>query len=134
MAVTNHERIGIAMESLKDGLGRYVLREYVNQYKARSFQEIQSVTGVTVDSKDAVNQLDTAALLKLMWDRWNEVFRQTLGNAERNLVSELRGARNDWAHQVAFTGDDTYRVLDSTVRLLTAVSAPQAGEIEKLRE
>ncbi len=38
------------------------------------------------------------------------------------------------AHQNAFSGDDTYRALDSTVRLLTAVSAPQADEVEKLRE
>jgi len=134
MAATNHERIGIAMEALKDGLGRYVLREYVSQYKARSVQEVQAVTGVIVDSKEAVGLLDTAALLKLMWDRWNEVFRETLGNAVRNLVSELRTARNDWAHQKAFSSDETYRVLDSTILLLNAVSAPQAGEIEKLRE
>jgi hypothetical protein len=33
-----------------------------------------------------------------MWDQWNVVFRKTLGNAERSLVSELRDARNRWAH------------------------------------
>jgi hypothetical protein len=27
-------------------------------------------------------------LLKLMWETWNEVFRKTLGFAERSLVSE----------------------------------------------
>ena len=134
MAVTNHERVGIAMESLKEGLANFVVREFVNSYKGRAGQEIQTVTGITVDSKNAVSKLDTASLLRLMWDRWNEVFRETLGRAERNLVSELRDLRNDWAHQKAFSGDDTYRALDSTVRLLTAVSAPQADEIEKLRE
>ena len=134
MAVTNHERVGIAMESLKEGLAEYVSREFVNRYKGRAAQEIQTVSGVTTDPKNRLAELDTAALLKLMWDRWNEVFRDTLGHAERSLVSELRDARNDWAHQQAFSGDDTYRALDSTVRLLTAVSAPQASEIEKLRE
>ena len=74
-----------------------------------------------------------AALLKLMWESWNEVFRQTLGPAERSLVSELRDHRNRWAHQEAFSGDDAYRALDSAGRLLTAVSAPQADEIEKMK-
>lgn len=68
-----------------------------------------------------------------MWEAWNEVFRQTLGHAERSLVSELREYRNKGAHQEPFSGDDTYRTLDSVGRLLTAVSAPQAEEIEKMK-
>ena len=74
-----------------------------------------------------------AALLKLMWESWNDVFRLTLGRAERSLVSELRDHRNKWAHQEPFSGDDAYRALDSAGRLLTAVSAPQADEIEKMK-
>ena len=68
-----------------------------------------------------------------MWDQWNDVFRQTLGHAERSLVSELRDVRNKWAHQEPFSSDDAYRALDSAARLLTAVSAPQADEIEKMK-
>ena len=68
-----------------------------------------------------------------MWESWNDVFRLTLGPAERSLVSELRDHRNRWAHQEAFSGDDAYRVLDSAGRLLTAVSAPQADDIEKMK-
>ncbi len=75
----------------------------------------------------------SAALLKVMWDSWNDVFRQTLGPAERSLVSELRDHRNRWAHQEAFSSDDAYRALDSAGRLLTAVSAPQADEVEKMK-
>ena len=45
--------------------------------------------------------------------QWNEVFRNTLGHAERSLVSELRDVRNSWAHQQAFSSDDAYRALDS---------------------
>ena len=48
-------------------------------------------------------------------------------------MSELRDHRNKWAHQEAFSSDDTYRALDSSGRLLTAVSAPQADEIEKMK-
>jgi len=77
--------------------------------------------------------LDVAALLKLMWDAWNSVFRKTLGPAERSLVSELRDHRNRWAHQQTFTSDDADRALDSMMRLLTALSAPQADEIGKMK-
>ena len=40
--------------------------------------------------KKPIAEWDVAALLKLMWEAWNDVFRQTLGRAERSLVSELR--------------------------------------------
>ena len=68
-----------------------------------------------------------------MWNQWNVVFRKTLGQAERTLVSELRDVRNRWAHQKPFSSDDAYRALDSAGRLLTAVSAPQAEELEKIK-
>ena len=48
-------------------------------------------------------------------------------------MSELRDLRNKWAHQKPFSSDDAYRALDSAGRLLTAVSAPQADEIEKMK-
>ncbi len=78
-------------------------------------------------------QWDAAALLKLMWEAWNEVFRRTLGNAERTLVRELQDVRNRWARRQTFSSDDAYRALDSTGRLLTAVSAPESQEAENLK-
>src|SRR5207248_8060242 len=44
-----------------------------------------------------------------------------------------RDCRNKWAHQQPFSSDDTDRALDSMARLLTAVSAPQADEIAKMK-
>ena len=41
-----------------------------------------------------------------MWNQWNLVFKKTLGQEERTLVSELRDARNRWAHQNPFSADD----------------------------
>ena len=49
------------------------------------------------------------------------------------LVSELRDVRNKWAHQKPFSSDDADRALDSLPRLLTAVSAPQADEVDKMK-
>ena len=76
---------------------------------------------------------DAAVLLRLMWEAWNSVFRRILGQAERTLVSELREIRNRWAHQEPFSTDDAYRALDSAGRLLTAISAPEAAEVEKIK-
>ena len=75
---------------------------------------------------------DAAGLLKLIWENWQSVFRGTLGQAERSLVSELRDRRNRWAHQESTSRDDAYRMLDSADRLLAAISRPvdqQAVEI-----
>ena len=41
--------------------------------------------------------------------------------------------RNKWAHQEPFSSDDADRALDSISRLLTAVSAPQADEVGKIK-
>lgn len=134
MAITNHERVGKGLELLKAGLGPFVQREFKSTYKDRAAAEASRFMGeVRVNTQRPIADWDAAALLKLMWDSWNDIFRKTLGPAERSLVSELRDHRNKWAHQQSFTGDDAYRALDSSGRLLTAVSAPQADEVEKMK-
>ncbi|MGH7391734.1 MAG: Swt1 family HEPN domain-containing protein [Candidatus Rokuibacteriota bacterium] len=134
MATTNHDRVGKALELLKAGLGPFVERELTSTYGDRAGGEAARFLGEDrLNAKRPVAQWDVAALLKLMWESWNDVFRKTLGPAERSLLSELRDHRNKWAHQHAFSSDDAYRALDSAGRLLTAVSAPQADEIEKMK-
>ncbi|MDX2181398.1 MAG: Swt1 family HEPN domain-containing protein [Bryobacteraceae bacterium] len=134
MAVTNYERVGKAMEVLKQGLGPFVEREFKNTFKDKAALEAARYIGDDrILGKKAISEWDAAGLLKLMWEGWNDVFRRTLGPAERSLVSELRDLRNKWAHQQTFSGDDAYRALDSSGRLLTAVSSPQSDEIEKMK-
>src|SRR5260221_10430184 len=134
MATTNHERIGKALELLKAGLGPFVGREFQSAYKDRAqAQAVVFLGDDRLQAKKPVGEWDVAALLKLMWDSWNDVFRRVLGPAERSLLSELRDHRNKWAHQEAFSSDDAHRALDSAGRLLTAVSAPQSDEIEKAK-
>src|SRR6266851_1237115 len=134
MAITNHERVGKAMDLLKQGLGPFVEREFKDFYKDKAAVEAIRYLGEDrLLAKKAIAEWDTAGLLKLMWEAWNDVFRRTLGPADRSLVSELRDLRNKWAHQESFSSDDAYRALDSAGRLLTAVSAQQADEIEKVK-
>jgi HEPN superfamily Swt1-like protein len=134
MAITNHERVGKAMELLKTGLAPFVEREFQNLYAGRALAEARRLQGEDrLLAKKQLAEWDATALLKLMWEAWNDVFRRTLGHAERSLISELRDVRNKWAHQESFSSDDADRALDSAERLLAAVSASQADEIRKIK-
>jgi predicted AAA+ superfamily ATPase len=134
MAITNYDRVGKALELLRDGLRPFVERELRAQYGKYWITAATSSWRDDIAFRDGdTPNLDASPLLRLMWEQWNDVFRKTLGHAERSLVSELRDVRNKWAHQEAFSSDDAYRGLDSAGRLLTAVSAPQAEEIERMK-
>jgi hypothetical protein len=134
MAITNQERIGKALDLLRQGLAPFVEREVQAAVKAgtvrmdavRRFAEDPLLGG------KPIAQWDAAGLLKLMWETWNDVFRKTLGFAERSLVSELREWRNQWAHQEPFSSRDAERAMDSMVRLLTAVSAREADDVDRM--
>ena len=133
MAINNHERVGKALDLLKDVLVPFVVRELKAQRAQLWFEQARaSVSDSQADlfAAQGKPRWDAAALLVVMWNQWNEVFTRTLGKAERTLVSELR---NRWAHQKTFSSDDAYRALDSASRLLSAVSTPQADEIEKMK-
>jgi predicted AAA+ superfamily ATPase len=135
MAITNQERVGKALELLRAGLAPYVEREVQDKIRGGAVRA-ESLRRFAEDpllASKPIAEWDAASLLKLMWETWNEVFRNTLGFAERSLVSELRDWRNKWAHQEPFSSDDADRALDSMARLLTAVSAPQADEVNRMK-
>lgn len=134
MAITNQERVGKAMELVRQGLAPFIEREFKNLHKAQAAAEALRYMGEDrAAAKKPLAEWDVAALLKLMWEAWKDVFGRTLGRAERSLVQELRDWRNKWAHQEPFSSDDTDRALDSMTRLLTAVSAPQADEVGRMK-
>src|SRR5216683_4992360 len=135
MAISNAERVGKALELLNQGLFPFMKRELKAFYGDTWFEQASAnLREYQMPGKDDGDEhWDTQALLLVMWDQWNIVFRNVLGQAERTLVSELREVRNRWAHQEPFSTDDAYRALDSTGRLLTAVSASQAEEVEKMK-
>jgi predicted AAA+ superfamily ATPase len=114
VAVSNHERVGRALELLRSGLGPFVEREIDGD------SEMPAQWGVS-------------AILNRMKNAWDDVFRRTLGQAESGLVNELLAVHSRWEAQQTFSSDDAYRALDSAGRLLTAISATQADEIEKMK-
>ena len=134
MAMTNHERVGKGLELLRTGLGPFVERELKRAVQARDVDryDLRQIAADPALRRNS-SEWDVALTLRLMWETWNEVFRTVLGRAERSLVSELRDHRNRWAHQEPFSGDDSYRALDSAQRLLTSISAPQVRELDALK-
>ncbi len=133
MAITNYDRVTKAMDLLRQGLYPFVERE-LQAHHGKYW-----ITNVTEHwrneltwTDDDTPHLDIAALLRIMWDEWNTVFRTTLGCAERTYVSELRDYRNKWAHQKPFSSRDAQRVLDTAARLLKSISAPETDELEHM--
>ncbi|MEJ5312208.1 MAG: DUF499 domain-containing protein [Anaerolineae bacterium] len=140
MAVSNRERVEQVLDWLREGLGPFVLREYKTVYQNAYLREIsdalktatyelpQDVLTSGEIEQALLEAIDTQGWLKLMWGRWNDVFHEKLGHIGRSYVSELIQARNNWAHQKPFTNEEAYRVADTAVLLLQAVSAAREAE------
>ncbi len=123
------------MVLLGEGLGPFVARECKTE-----FGENWTVGAQRSDTRGQgrprkVNPTDPQFLLKVMWDEWNTIFRKKLGRAERNYVSELQDARNQWAHNEPFTVDRALRAMDTAKLLLESVAAgPHATKVDQLHK
>ncbi len=134
MAITNQQRVGKALDLLREGLADFIDREFQSKYEGEALKRAQDYLATDrLRGNKKLKDWDAAALLRLMWESWNDVFRQTLGHAERTLVSELRTIRDRWAHQENFSSDDADRAMDSTERLLDAISAPQSEAVRAMK-
>src|SRR2546428_13621578 len=96
MAMTNHERVGKALDLLKSGLGPFITRQLTSAYKERALAEARRLLPADdrLNSNRPIDQWEAAVLLKVMGDAWNEVFVRTLGRAERSVAQEPRAWRN----------------------------------------
>jgi predicted AAA+ superfamily ATPase len=137
MAITNQERVRKGLELLREGLVPFVEREMKTKYQEDWFLTMRD----SVSESQAENlgtesspKYDSRSVLAVVWNQWNDVFRVTLGSSERSMVNELRGVGNKLAHEQPFSGDDTYRALDSIERLLLAVSAAQSEEAGRMKQ
>lgn len=74
---------------------------------------------------------DLQCQLRVITERMGDLgflFSGVLSRGEQNLAGELREVRNKWAHNTAFSADDTYRALDTSERLLRAINAPAEAD------
>ena len=89
MAISNHERVGRALKLLHEGLYPYFEREMAATYTAE--WPMRASAYFNKDNSEIPEFLkdDLYSFLKYMWQEWNDVFRKTLGKAERSLLSEF---------------------------------------------
>src|SRR5512139_2108309 len=99
MAITNYDRVGKALATVNSGLTPFVEREMKSAFGGKWFTTAKERlgSGLHLAGTEQAPEWDTAALLRVLWECWNEVFAKILGRAERSLVNELGDVRNKWA-------------------------------------
>ena len=86
MAISNHERVGKALEALNNGLRPFVERELKSAYPENWFDEArQSLGAAQAQLGTNKNEIawDAASLLLVMWNLWNDVFKKMLGHLHK---------------------------------------------------
>lgn len=136
MALSNAERVGKALEALREGLVPFVERE-MKAAHGKDWRKVAKDTfaqGQKSTLHEKKPRWDTYALLHVLRQQWHTVFGKTLSKDDLGFVIELQGIRNRWAHEESFSTDDALRALDNVRRLLEAVSVPEAAEITRMRQ
>lgn len=134
MALSNHEKIRLALVELVAGLQPFIDSHLGTKTPNGDWVALLNAREQTKPgTAQPFDPDDPQALLKVVTEDWR-VFSDSLSRAESALATEVRQVRNDWAHNAQFSADDTYRALDSIERLLIATGAPeQSTAVQKLR-
>lgn len=129
MALSNRDRVGRGFELLAHGL-----QPFLDEVFAGIAPGVDWATAVGQVMGKPMDGGDVQTHLVLLTQKYNELFKDRLPYAARTYANELRESRNDWAHLKAFSGDNTYRVLDTAERLLELVGAvDEAGQVRTLK-
>jgi predicted AAA+ superfamily ATPase len=135
MATSNRDRVGRGFEVLAAGLAPFVDQHMSAAAPAGAdwVQMLETRDEQKFGTSKTYSASDPRFLLRVMTEEWR-AFKDSLSRVDQSFASELRDAGNKWAHNTPFSGDDTYRVLDTMERLLTAAGAPdEAEKARKLR-
>ena len=134
--LSNRERVGKALDLLAEGLLPFIdprMTAAASQVGGDWVRLISARDESKHGKSMRHHKEDPALLLRVLTEDWR-VFSGELSRVEQSFASELREIRNRHAHNDSFTGDDTYRALDTMERLLSAVGAPsQADSVRRMR-
>lgn len=144
MALSNRDRIGQMFEVLAPALDDFISSvigegtragaEWVKLVEAKDAKK--GGAGKTYDPLDPQVQLRMLTESNITGNAkpgWYP-FNAPLGRTGESFASELRDARNNWAHNGSFSDDDAYRVLDTGERLLRLIHAPdEADRVKAIR-
>jgi hypothetical protein len=132
MTLSNHERIGRALESARAGLLKYATEEMERVYGTNWHQRARESLPGWQKTMGAELVLDIQALIAIVLDPRHEGFALLKVPRSRTLLFDLREIRNTFAHQKEAGDTYTNRALDTVELLLEAVKAPQATAIREL--
>lgn len=122
MTVSNRDRVGKALnEALGPALGEWVDRKMTRKHPAGGNWKAGYACG-NVES-------DPSALISVVFDNYQDVFKAEIGSKGRSLLDLVRAARNDHAHNAPFTLDAAYKALDRIEEFLVLIDAPQADQV-----
>lgn len=146
--MTNREIIGQALTLMRKPLSDYILQQLqsIPEYKLNDAWWQEGVLQYIKDDRDysrlAVltnyaerqDAMDVSICLNLMITHWPNLFKYRLPNTARSWVSEIRDARNAWAHfnGTDFTDKETGRALDTMALLVGEMDGEVQEEIHKL--
>ena len=139
----NHSHVSQGFRILLGSLAPYVARELGNEFGKEwwntavlgtLFDEQKRDLPSSGDWEKLVDSLDIARCLLLFDLHWQRVFRKKLSIDHRTWAKELVGVRNKLAHLggVDFSGNDTWRALDTMSRLCEQIDPDGAEEIRSL--
>ena len=146
MAVSNRDRINRMFEVMAPALDDYIASVIGQGDPGRG-----AVWPKLVENKDAkrgiggkkYDALDPSVQFRILLEGsitsgfkpgWYP-FDDTLGRMGEAFAGELKGVRDAWAHNGAFTDDDAYRALDTGERLLKLVGASEeAAQVQRIRQ
>ena len=132
MTLSNHERIGRALESARAGLLKYVADEMERLYGTSWHQHARESLPGWQKTMGSDLVLDIQALIEIVLDRRHEGLTALKAPRSRTLLFDLREIRNTFAHQKEAGDTYTNRALDTVELLLEAVKAPQTNAIREL--
>ena len=142
MAVSNRDRIGQLFEVIAPALDDYISSVIGAVDPSAGANWIQLVAAKDKHEGKVYDPLDPQVQLRMLTEssittnvkpRWYP-FSDTLGRVGEAFATELKNARNTWAHNGSFTDDDAYRALDTAERLMTLLGKPsEADQVKSIR-
>ncbi len=130
-SLSNRDRVGKAFELLADGL-----EPFINVHMSRTSPHGDDWPAHFAKSAKPKpiqdwSLSDPAFQLRVIHECWQAAFRSQIREIRRGLVDQLRGDRNEWAHNKSFSADEAYSILD---RIETLLDAIDANEVDAVRE
>jgi len=146
--MTNHDAIGQALGLLREPLSGYILQQLqsIPEYKINDSWWNDGVLALLKDDRDyerlsvlydyvaRQDAMDISICLNLMIGHWPNLFKYKLPSSARSWLSEIREARNAWAHFSGkdFTDEEALRALNTMSILISKIDKDTQAEIETL--